>query len=71
MPLPARTLAAQPDRRRLPLRSGSAAAASGVAEAPSVETKLVVLVFGMQDLEIASSSTKKGPKSCENCSDWH
>ena len=41
------------------------------AEAPSVGTKLVVLVFGDAGSEIASLSTKKGPRSCENCSDWH
>jgi hypothetical protein len=51
--------------------AGVAAAASGVAEAPSVGTKLVVLVFGDAGSEIASLSTKKGPRSCENCSDWH
>ena len=33
--------------------------------------KLVVLAFGDAGLEIASLSTKKGPRSCENCLGWH
>lgn len=33
--------------------------------------QVVVLVFGNAGLGIASLSTKKGPRSCENCSDWH
>ena len=36
-----------------------AATASGVAEAPSVGTKLVVLVFGDAGLEIAGLSTRR------------
>ena len=33
--------------------------------------QVVVLVFGDAGLEIASLWTKKGSRSCENCSDWH
>jgi hypothetical protein len=33
--------------------------------------QVVVLVFGKAGLGIASLSTKKGPRSCGNCSDWH
>jgi hypothetical protein len=55
-----RTLAGQPERRRLPLPPGSRPPASGWRGA-KCRDQVVVLVFGDAGLEIASLSTKRRP----------
>lgn len=70
MPLPARTLTAQPsgaDCRNV----GVAAAGVWGGGGSKRRDQVVVPVSGDAGLEIASLSTKKGPRSWENCSDWH
>ena len=60
-----------PERRRLPLPPGSRAASVWGGGGAKRRDQVVVPVVGDAGLEIASLSTKKGPRSCENCSDWH
>jgi hypothetical protein len=72
------------DDHAVPLHIGCAARAAPIAVAAGFAAadvwggggakrgdQVVALVFGDAGLEIASLSTKKGSRSCENCSDWH